>query len=245
VSARLDQLPLLDPARDSPAFAVRVSARARRLTVRVYPGGRVQVTVPRGTRPDAVARFVSRHRAWIDARVREFASRARAANELPLEVGLPALGETWAVRYRERARAGWRIVGEESLEVAAPPADAQAARLQLRAWLTAAARAALEPWLRELAAERGFGVGNVQLRRQQTRWGSCSRSGTISLNVCLMFQRSAVVRYLMLHELCHTRQMNHSERFWRLVAEHEPDYRALDRELTRGWQQVPGWVYGG
>ena len=245
MSAQPDQLPLLeaDAARDG--LTVRISARCRRLTVRVYPGGRVQVTVPRGTRPAAVERFVARHRTWIDARVAEFAARARPPSApLPVEIGLPALGETWRVAYRERARPGWRVVAPESLEIYGATGAIESARQSLRRWLTDAARSALEPWLFELAAERAFPVAAVQLRRQQTRWGSCSRSGTISLNVCLMFQRSAVVRYLMLHELCHTRHMNHSDRFWRLVEAEEPDYRQLDRELTRGWQHVPDWVYG-
>ena len=55
--------------------------------------------------------------------------------------------------------------------------------------------------------------------------------------------RPQVVRYLLVHELCHTRHMNHSNRFWSLVASFEPDYRELDRELLRGWQSVPGWMF--
>ena len=81
------------------------------------------------------------------------------------------------------------------------------------------------------------------LRRQRTRWGSCSAAGTISLNVCLMFQRPEVVRYLMVHELCHRRHMNHSDRFWQLVESFEPGWRALDAELLKGWRHVPGWVF--
>ena len=238
------QLPLLDPAVATPEFSVRVSARSRRLTVRVYPGGRVEVTVPRGTRAGEVARFVAEHRRWIDARVLELGSLKRArAPTLPEEVRLPALGQSWGVRYVTRLRPGWRAVNDGVLEIYGNPDNMPRARTSLRAWLTETAREALEPQLRALAAERGFAVGGVQLRRQHTRWGSCSRAGSISLNVCLLFQTRAVVRYLMLHELCHTRQMNHSARFWRLVESEEPTWRELDAELTRGWQHVPDWVY--
>jgi predicted metal-dependent hydrolase len=83
----------------------------------------------------------------------------------------------------------------------------------------------------------------MHLRRQRTRWGSCSAKGTISLNMCLMFQRPAVVRYLLVHELCHRRQLNHSPRFWSLVESFEPQWRVLDAELLRGWQNVPAWVF--
>jgi predicted metal-dependent hydrolase len=62
--------------------------------------------------------------------------------------------------------------------------------------------------------------------------------------VCLLFLEPSVVRYLMIHELCHTAHMNHSRRFWDLVARHEPQYRSLDRTLLCGWQRVPWWMFG-
>jgi predicted metal-dependent hydrolase len=89
----------------------------------------------------------------------------------------------------------------------------------------------------------GVEPGRLQIRCQRTRWGSCSRRGTISLNVCLLFQTPEVLRYLMIHELAHLRHMNHSARFWSDVARHEPDWRALDRELLQGWRRVPSWMF--
>jgi predicted metal-dependent hydrolase len=83
----------------------------------------------------------------------------------------------------------------------------------------------------------------MSVRRQRTRWGSCSTQGTISLNACLLFQSPAVVRYLMVHELCHRRHMNHSRRFWALVESLEPGWKPLDAELLQGWRKVPAWVF--
>lgn len=237
-------LTLFDAYLGDAPFTVRASARARRLMVRVYPGGRVEVVVPEGTRPADIERFVARHRAWIDARVAELAKHPAAADlPLPTSIHFQALEETWSVEYRDGGRARHRVAAPGRLEILGPPGDSAGARRSLRAWLTEQARASLEPWITELARESGFTFERVQLRRQKTRWGSCSRSGTISLNVSLLFQPPCVVRYLLLHELCHTRHMNHSERYWRLVESHEPDYRNLDRALTRGWQHVPHWVY--
>jgi predicted metal-dependent hydrolase len=82
----------------------------------------------------------------------------------------------------------------------------------------------------------------VQIRSQRRRWGSCSTRGTISLNLCLLFQRQAVLQYLMVHELAHLRHMNHGPRFWELVGQYEPQWREFDLELTRGWSQVPRWL---
>ena len=111
-------------------------------------------------------------------------------------------------------------------------------------WLVERARLILAPRLDALVVETGFEFRRVQIRRQRSRWGSCSVRGTVSLNCCLLFQRPEVVRYLLLHELCHTRHMNHSRRFWQLVARFEPEHRRLDRELLGGWQNVPAWVFG-
>jgi predicted metal-dependent hydrolase len=238
------QLPLFDAGRRAAEFDVRISGRARRLTVRVYPGGRVEVTVPHGTRPDAVEGFVSKHRAWIDERVADFRLRTPPALQpLPEQVQLRALGEEWRVAYDPRLRAAWRAEGGGTVRICADPARPADARARLRDWLVDQGYRGLAPWLGRVAAEHGFAFERAQIRRQKTRWGSCSRRGTISLNVCLLFQPAPVVRYLFLHELAHTKHMNHSERFWRLVEKHEPEWRALDRELLKGWKHVPDWVY--
>ena len=83
----------------------------------------------------------------------------------------------------------------------------------------------------------------IAVRRQRSRWGSCSVRGTISLNCCLLFQRPKVVRYLLIHELSHTLHMNHSKRFWECVAALCPQHETLDAELCAGWRRVPAWVF--
>ncbi len=81
---------------------------------------------------------------------------------------------------------------------------------RLRQWLSDLAYDELGAQLNRSSRELGLSFSRIQIRRQRTRWGSCSATGTISLNVCLMFLEPAVVRYLYVHELCHTRHMNHS-----------------------------------
>jgi predicted metal-dependent hydrolase len=83
----------------------------------------------------------------------------------------------------------------------------------------------------------------VQVRLQRSRWGSCSNSGTVSLNAALLFVAPEVVRYLFVHELCHLIALDHSRKFWRAVARFEPDYEALDRRLTEAWNEIPLWAH--
>ena len=226
-------------------WGVRVSNRARRMSIRVLVGGRVEVVVPPWMRAGAVQQFVHRHRAWVERKVREFSLRhSPADNLIPEQIDLAACGERWAVQRTEAAgRPALRCAANGKLELRGNlRLTADMSRLAQK-WLLTRARAVLVPWLARVASEAGLKYRGTQIRRQRTRWGSCSPAGTISLNCCLLFQSPAVVRYLLLHELCHTRHMNHSRRFWRLVERFEPDYRGLDRMLTQGWQNVPTWVF--
>ncbi len=112
----------------------------------------------------------------------------------------------------------------------------------LRRWLSGVARREFEPRLRALGALVGAPYERMHIRMQRTCWGSRSSSGTISLNLCLLFVKPELLRYLMVHELCHGRHMNHSKRFWAMVGRFEPNYRKLDRHLGDAWKDVPGWL---
>ena len=240
------QLGLLDgtSAADG-AWRVRASARARRLAVRVLPGGLVEIVVPQGTRPRTVERFVSRHRSWIERTVDLY----RPADALPVTavpdaIRFTATGAHFAVRFQDDEGPPRLRVEGAALELTGARSRPALLRHALQRFTMREAHAALGPWLGRLAAASGLEYERVQIRRQRTRWGSCSRTGTISLNACLLFQPPEVVNYLLVHELAHTRHMNHSRRFWRLVESLEPRWRELDAALTRGWREVPAWAIG-
>jgi predicted metal-dependent hydrolase len=79
--------------------------------------------------------------------------------------------------------------------------------------------------IEEEAPEIGVAPKRVQIRDQRSRWGSCSTTGTLSFNWRLVLAPFAVLDYVVVHELCHLREPNHSRRFWRLVELRRPDYR--------------------
>src|SRR5262249_50026938 len=186
------------------------------------------------------------HRRWIQDRVTDLSAQSHARDARPELMDLRAIGRKFAIEYSHdpKTRPKARLTGEGWLEVYGRIDDERSIAHALRHWLARCAHEELGAQLRRLAAESGLAFERVQIRRQRTRWGSCSVSGTISLNVCLLFLEPAVTRYLLIHELCHTRHMNHSRRFWALVESLEPNYRTLDRDLTRGWQRVPAWMFG-
>ena len=226
-------------------FSVRESSRAKRLSIKVYPRGRVEVVVPRRTGAAAVREFVESHREWIrDTRAAFAAEHPPEPFALPSSVYLPAIERAFCVRY-ERDDGGqgvrYRVVGNtvvlsgnihnESLCVTA-----------LKRWLTALGRREYRHRLQHLSDQTGNPFRKLHVRGQKTCWGSHSSTGTISLNYCLMFLQPRMLRYVMIHELCHARHMNHSAQFWRLVASFEPDYRKIDRALNSAWRDIPIWV---
>ncbi len=238
------QLQLFSSAGVAPELRVRVSTRAKRMSIRVFPYGRVEVVVPRRTRPHTVQRFISGNREWIDRTARELQGRyPRPDLQAPARIELVALNRRWTVSYSSRGGDRTQVVESPGhLEVRGADAEQEAGRLALRRWLAAQARAYLAPQLAQLAAHAGLKYKRVQIRNQRTRWGSCSASGTISLNCCLLFLAPELVRYLLMHELCHTRHLDHSARYWALVERHQPDARALDRRLADAWRDVPPWA---
>jgi predicted metal-dependent hydrolase len=238
-----DRLPTVLDGNPYP-LVVRESRRARRLFLQLVPPHTLELVVPVGTRPKMVEAFVREHADWI-ARARSQVETRYAGDRalLPSSITLGAIGKRINVRYRrakgDRARSR---VTELGLELYTLREDHLDGRLLLRRWLLDEARAHLKPWLLREAERVGRAPRKVQVRLQRTRWGSCSGQGNISLNASALFLEAPVVRYLMVHELCHLYSLNHSRRFWRLVEQFEPTWRALDRRLANAWTEIPLWV---
>ena len=197
-------------------FSVRESGRARRLSIKVYPRGKVEVVVPRRTRARDVQAFVEENRAWIDnARSTFAAEHEPEAFALPTDIILPSIDAVFTVRYQhDRSTDGVRFRSKQrQLTLTGQIDNEEMCVAALRRWLTTIARKEFEPRLRALSSSLALPYKKMQIRCQRTCWGSRSSSGTISLNLCLLFLDAALMRYLMVHELCHGRHMNHSKRF--------------------------------
>ncbi len=210
------------------------------------------VVVPRGFDQRRVPAIIEANRTWIDRARRRVEARRRvcvAPTRLPDRINLPATGEEWRVEYRNgRERTGSVSVRAKPrdglLVVSGGVDDAERCREALSRWLARRARAALVPRLSLLAAGHGLSFDRVTIRHQRSRWGSCSRRGTVSLNARLLFFPPDLVDYVLLHELCHTVEMNHSPRFWRVLEEHHPGSAVYRRRLRLAGEFIPGWLDG-
>lgn len=255
-----------------PPHSVRVSRKAKRISLRVLPATGLEVVLPRGADPACVPGILARHRAWISrtlARMRcPSAESGFPADGLPLSLSLKG-GAEELVLLRQGDMPGpnaARSFGESAEDL--PHADPLPGRLTrppryltlqlsdavlrsppserlryLRETVRDHAREYLENMLRALAEQHGFVYARVSIRFQRGRWGSCSDKGNISLNACLVFLPEHLARHILLHELCHTRQMNHSQAFWKLFFSLDPDALTHDKAMRRAWSYVPAWIW--
>lgn len=202
--------------------------------------------------PSAAARrhipeVLAKNRTWIERTLRKLQDERRSASGKirfpPTTISLPAIDEIWQVAHLPIAgtKARLRQLSGESLELAGDLRTTEWEVL-MRLWLITRAQSALEPWLNRLSQRTGLQYVRLTIRLQKTRWGSCSAKGYISLNARLLFLTSELTEYVLLHELCHLRELNHSRRFWRLVEQFEPNWRHLDRALIAAAGTLPRWT---
>jgi predicted metal-dependent hydrolase len=213
----------------------RRHARARNYVLRLRSDQTVMVTIPRqGTRKFA-REFVASRKRWLEKQWRIL--EARQAPPLVLRPGMKILIEGLPVVLELRQNGNlWELrFGPERTIVADPGGNL---RPELENHLRNAARSRLARRALELAREHPSDVKRVVVRNQRSRWGSCSRKGTISLNWRLIQLPAQVRDYIIIHELMHLRELNHSPRFWREVEKACPDYRAAEEWLKQNSGQV-------
>ncbi len=217
-------------------FRVKEHPRARRVRIVVSRHDGMVVTIPRGFDRSRIAGILEQKRAWIERTLRRLPMKPEPYRP-PERITLQAVGEEWTIEYEAGDPRRVTLVkrGERTLHVSGAVSRPDVVRKVLERWLTIQARRHLVPWLHRTADELGFTLKGASVRTQRTLWGSCSHRHTISLNARLLLIPPDMVRYVFVHELVHTRHMNHSHAFWQTVAIHVPDYRDRIRELKRLW----------
>ena len=230
------------PAEKALRWDLRISKRARYAKLQIKPFGGLEVVIPARFPRSAVAELVTRHEDWARRQLARQA-RLREAIRLPRQLELAWDGSVTPVIYAaEPLTTSGDLFAEIAPERIVVETHDKLDRIgELRAWIRRRAQRLLPPELKRLSQRTGLEYRRVSVRSQKTRWGSCSSRGHISLNDQLLFLPRETVDYLMIHELCHTRRLDHSREFWRLVEAHCPDYREHERCLTRSREQVPDW----
>jgi len=227
----------------STQYTLKRSANSKKISLNVSVQNGLEVTVPKGIRRSSIEKVLENNKDWIAQSLDLIPERL---NQLaPRNINLQATEESWELEYQPTSSLVVSVIekGENTLLVQGNIDDKYKAALALRQWLTRKGHAHLVPWLHELSEEFNLPFNKAGIRGQRTRWGSCSPQGTISINRNLLFLPRNLVRYVLIHELVHTVQLDHSQKFWKPLLEREPLGRELGAEARSSWCHVPLWAY--
>jgi len=214
----------------SAVIQLRRSVRAKYLRLVVKPEV-TELVVPTGISEAQARAFLERHRAWLDAQRRKMESRVASQPAFGAFTAYPTIpwrGRELPLRVLDAPGKRPRVKVDEAVCITLPQG--------LDGERDAAARNAFEGWTRRwLPAEitrlverhaprRGLHPRVIRVKSMRTRWGSCGPRRDVNINWLLALAPESVLEYVVVHELCHIRERNHSPAFWALVAEHLPNW---------------------
>jgi predicted metal-dependent hydrolase len=221
------------------AFAVVRSSRSRRVRLRLDIDPVVKIVTPLRCPPLEVSDLLQPHRYWII----EHLDRLRDQRFSPLEAGstVRLLGEdmTLALEHSDTARV---MIEGEKLRIFVPSFDEQEIVGTLRSWYRLEAASKLRERVDHWSAVLGVKSLQLTIRDQRTRWGSCSARGRLSFSWRLILAPFDVLDYVVLHEVAHLREHNHSKRFWAIVSEQCPDYQSHREWLRQEGPALSGFL---
>jgi predicted metal-dependent hydrolase len=209
-------------------YTVRRSARAKHIRITINAHSGVVVTFPSRMRsyvnPDE---FLREKQDWVLRHLPKAGILDRASADLENGSAIHLHGRQYALDI-ERDGVVRPLVQTlpGRLKVVLPRAHRGQVKEVVRTWMRSRADVVIRRETERLAAEIGVRYRRLTIRDQRTKWGSCSRAGNLSFNWRLILFPPSVLRYVIVHELCHLKQFNHSPRFWQMVERHDPRYQA-------------------
>jgi predicted metal-dependent hydrolase len=212
-------------------YRIRESNRVKYVKLTMHFAEGIEIVIPTGY-------VLEDHEEIIHSRARWIIKHLKRMEKLPpprkYQSGekFPFLGQDYVLDVRPGANKSQSSVKRDGDKLIVklpqgltPDEQPTVTRNALEKWLRREAKQYMAARVRELAQQHGFEYGRITIRAQKTRWGSCSASGNLNFNLRLMMAPPLAIDYLILHELAHLRQMNHSTRFWQLVERMFPDYQ--------------------
>jgi predicted metal-dependent hydrolase len=204
------------------------NARAKRLTLRINPGGRgLRITVPPGVSEREIDGFIERHHGWLEKQLLKMPDKP----DIRAGVKIPIRGVPHRIVH-EPGKRGTTIarIGEDGPELAVF-GDTAFIHRRVADYLKRLAKAEIEPLVAKHTGTVGRRARSISYRDTTSRWGSCSHDGKLSFCWRIMMAPHPVIDYLVAHEVAHLREMNHGPKFW-----------ALCNELCPRTQEAKAWL---
>lgn len=221
----------------SETIAYELIKTARRsLELRVLPDG-IRLFAPSAFPLRQADAYVADHIGWIreaQARLNAYADRERSRFPMTEGMCVPIEGSQYVLRLAKAAKTSARLEGDE-LILSAPDLAPDAVADALRAFLIDLAHERINERLEHYIPLIGRSPNRVAIREQRTKWGSCSSQNNLNFNWKLIMAPCEALDYVVIHELCHLYEFNHSAQFWRRVERYQPDYAVWRDFLRSGW----------
>jgi len=224
-----------------PVYTVKKHRLAKHVKLKAIDNHSLLITVPQRFSLKHIPGILEENKNWIIQHLA--AIKVKQVDVLPHHIFLTALNETWKVYYDE-CQSSFEMIIRPTREIVfvGRKVDNQIYRKKLIAWIKTISKQYLSTALNALSQQTKIQYDSLTIRDQKTRWGSCSSDKSISLNYKLIFLPAVLVQHVMIHELCHTIHLNHSDAFWNKVRELDPDFRQHKRELRKADQYLPEWL---
>ncbi len=215
-------------------YEVRFLASRQTLAIEVHPDSRVLVRAPVGCPENLIAQRVRKRAAWISRQLAEFERyrpRTPARQFIHGESHL-YLGRQYRLKLVAGDAANVKLTRSQLIVSLPDKPDPGRIKALLHRWYLDRARAVFDDVLSSsLQHFKGVGHPRLIVRAMQSRWGSLSRAGTMTLNVNLVRAPRPCIEYVVAHELCHMRHRNHDARFFKLLERVMPDWESRKRQL--------------
>jgi len=158
-------------------------------------------------------------------------------------IELRAINENWSITFTQDCKKKPHILQQTPRQLLFI-ADHKKVNCKpyIETWLKKYAKKYLPPWLDNVSQQTGLKYQRISIRGQRTRWGSCSEQQSISLNYKLLFLPQRLVEHLLLHELCHTVHLDHSNQFWQLLASFDKHWYEKKLHCQKAHHYVPSWL---
>jgi predicted metal-dependent hydrolase len=210
------------------SYTVKRSSRAKRVRLSVSLQKELQIIIPEGHNIGRIEDLLEENKEWILDKLQEIGKRENTPKPLQ-QKGIPVLrylGKKYHIVTILDARSPIRVVLQgEKAYITMPENNEILLRQVSESWYRWAAKELFTERVQILAEQMGVKYQKIFIKNQKTRWGSCSSKGNLNFNMRLVMAPPEIVDYIIIHELAHLVEMNHSKSFWQLVEHHCPDYK--------------------
>ena len=217
-------------------YTFRRSLRAKRVRLEVRPQTGLTVVVPHSYKLGKLHKLLKSKERWISNNLVKYSHFKSLSDKKDLQSGdaAPYLGKDLKLVKRENhSSAGGVMLEDNKLVVNQGLFKNGILELALEQWYRTEAAKLISQRADKLSSKMGISYKRITIRGQKTRWGSCSRKKNLSFNWKLMMAPEPVIDYVIIHELAHLKEMNHSKKFWELVANYCPKWREHKKWLKQ------------